>query len=279
MKPRDTFTKTVIGLPVKWSIVSKRSILTWLFLLFGLTSIGVAILLINNVDPAVDFSPAIIINAYAPAVSALIATIIFFRLAGVKDLLRGIFRWRVGLKWYALAILGPFILVLISNVLYMAIGSTPDWKTFFDASVLLIGIGPIIAGCFEEIAWRGFGQRLLQQRYMALTAAVLIGTIWATWHVWPLFAPGGFEQLAVADIVQTYIRLIATAVIYAWIYNSTKGSLLLVMLAHASHNISIYLMPATDQVTALIIAGVYLVTALVVVRLAGARTLGRKPSL
>lgn len=276
MNPLDVSRKKAIGLPAKWSTASKHSILTWLFLLFGLTSLGVAILLMTNVDPAVDFSPAIIINAYAPPVSALLATMIFFKLAGVKDLLRGVLRWRVGLKWYALAILGPLALVLLSNILYMAVGGTPDWKTFFDASIILIGIGPIIAGCFEEIAWRGFGQRLLQQRYAALTAAILIGIAWATWHLWPLFAPGGFEQFTFADIVQTYVRLIATAIIYAWIYNSTKGSLLIVMLAHASHNISLYLMPTPDQMIALIIAGVYLVAATVVVRIAGARTLGHK---
>lgn len=269
-------TDSTGGLPTTWNARVKYSLLTWLLLLFGLTSLGVAILLMTNVDPAIDFSPAIIINAYAPPVSALVATALFFKLAGIKDLLRGILRWRVGLRWYMLALLGPLLLILLGNLLYMAGGGRPQWKTFFDFSVVLIGIGPILAGCLEEIAWRGFGQRLLQQHYMALTAAVIVGAIWATWHLWPLFAPGGSEQIVVADIIQTYVRLIATAIIYAWIYNSTKGSLLIVMLAHASHNISLYLMPAPDQTIALIIAGAYLVTATVVVRIAGARTLGFK---
>lgn len=272
-------TDSTGGLPTTWNTRVKHSLLTWLFLLFGLTSLGVTILLMTNIDPAVDFSPAIIINAYAPPLSTLIATVIFFKLAGIKDLLRGILRWRVGLRWYLLVILGPFVLVFLSNLLYIATGGAPDWKTFFDASVILIGIGPIIAGCFEEIAWRGFGQRLLQQRYAALTASILVGIIWATWHLWPLFAPGGLEQFTFADIIQTYVRLIATAIIYAWVYNSTKGSLLIVMLAHASHNVTLYLMPAPDQTVALIIAGLYVVAATIVVRIAGAHTLGLKTRL
>lgn len=270
----DNSTKRANGLPATWDTRTKHSIITWLAILLGLTSLGVAILWMTNVDISRDFSIAIIINAYAAPIGAVVASAIFFKLAGLKDLLRGVLRWRVDVRWYLLAIFGPLVLVLLGNLLYMAVGGKPDWKMFFDFSVLSFGIGPIIAGCFEEIAWRGFAQRLLQQRYAALTAAVLVGIMWSTWHLWPLVAPGGAAQFAIADIIQTYVRLIATAIIYAWIYNGTKGSILLVMLAHAGHNVAIYLMPAPDHTIALIIAGLYAVAAAAVVRIAGARTLG-----
>lgn len=66
--------------------------------------------------------------------------------------------------------------------------------------------------------------------------------------LWPLAVPGGAKLVLPSDVVQTYIRLISTAVIYAWIYNSTRGSLPLVMIAHAAHNIdsSFILGPSTD---------------------------------
>ncbi len=78
-----------------------------------------------------------------------------------------------------------------------------------------------------------------------------------------------------SDVVQTHMRLIATAVIYAWMYNSTQGSLGLVMVAHAGHNIASNLVqPDSATHTApIIIALLYLAAALAVVRLAGAPTL------
>ena len=87
---------------------------------------------------------------------------------------------------------------------------------------------------------------------------------------------GGISGLTLSDLAQTYICLISTAIIYAWIYNSTKGSLLLVMVAHAGHNIGTELIPAGDsQAVPVIVALLYLVVATVVVLTAGPRTLSR----
>jgi len=105
-------------------------------------------------------------------------------------------------------------------------------------------IGAVIAGSLgEEFGWRGFAQPRLQQRVGALWAAIVIGILWSTWHLWPLAAPGGINLFLPSDAIQTYVRLIGTAVIYAWIYNSTGGSLLAVMIAHAGHNIGTSFIP------------------------------------
>ncbi len=108
---------------------------------------------------------------------------------------------------------------------------------------------------------------------------------WGTWHNWPAIVPGGFNLLTPSDVVQTYVRLIATAVIYAWMYNSTQGGLGLVVVAHAGHNIASNLVQVPDSAThtvPIIIALLYLAGAMAVVRIAGARTLAggaRMPSL
>ena len=75
-------------------------------------------------------------------------------------------------------------------------------------------------------------------------------------------------------IVTQYLRLIATAVIYAWIYNSTKGSLFLVMVAHAAHNITVDLMPMVGG-SAAIVAWSYVAVAIVVILITDSRTLTR----
>ena len=117
-------------------------------------------------------------------------------------------------------------------------GAAPHhWVLLPDPGSLSFVIGSLIAGAIgEEFGWRGFGQRRLQVRYGALVASVATGIIWSTWHLWPAIVPGG--HMAWSDVIATYVRLIATSVIYAWIYNSTNGALLLVMVAHIGHNIA-----------------------------------------
>jgi membrane protease YdiL (CAAX protease family) len=122
----------------------------------------------------------------------------------------------------------------------------------------------------------------LQQRFGALWAAIVIGILWSTWHLWPLLAPGGANLFLPSDVVQTYVRLIGTAVIYAWIYNSTGGSLLAVMVAHAGHNLGTSLIPDPSNdpshLKPIIDAILYLVVAVVVVFATNHRTLTAKGS-
>jgi hypothetical protein len=79
--------------------------------------------------------------------------------------------------------------------------------------------------------------------------------------------------MSLSDVLVTqYLRLIATAVIYAWIYNSTKGSLFVVMVAHAAHNLTVGLMPMVGG-SAVIVALSYAAVAVVVVLMTDPRTL------
>jgi len=132
----------------------------------------------------------------------------------------------------------------------------------------------------EEPGWRGFAQPRLQMRYGALVASVLIGLLWSTWHLWYVILPGGFSTVTGTDAAATYLRLTSTAVIYAWMYNSANGSLLIAMIAHLGHNLAASLIPspADGGQQHLITALLYLVAAMVVVFTTDARTL-RVPSV
>jgi hypothetical protein len=110
----------------------------------------------------------------------------------------------------------------------------------------------------------------------ALTASILIGFIWGTVHLWII--PICPHCLSLTDVIVTqYLRLIATAVIYGWIYNSTKGSLFLVMLAHTRHNIWTNLMPNVGG-RPVIVALSYVVVAIIVVLMTNPGTLTRSNS-
>jgi membrane protease YdiL (CAAX protease family) len=133
----------------------------------------------------------------------------------------------------------------------------------------------------EEPGWRGFAQPRLQMRRGALAASIVIGLLWSIWHLWYVILPGGFSNVTGTDAVATYIRLTSTAVIYAWMYNSTDGSLLIAMLAHLGHNLAASLIPAAGDGGRqhLVNALAYLLTAVVVVVMTQPQTLRRRKRL
>ena len=116
-------------------------------------------------------------------------------------------------------------------------------------------------------------------RYGALAAGVVVGLLWSTWHLWYLILPGGFSTVTRTDAVATYLRLTSTALIYAWMYNSTNGSLLIAMIAHLGHNLAASLIPTRADAGEqhLTTALLYLVAAMIVVFTTNTRTL-RVPS-
>src|SRR5262249_44116636 len=132
----------------------------------------------------------------------------------------------------------------------------------------------------EEPGWRGFAQPRLQTRYGALAGRVFIGLLWSTWHLWYVILPGGFANVTETGAVATYIRPTATAVNYPWMYNSTNGSLFIVMIAHLGHNLaaSSVPMPADNGQQHLIVALLYFVAALILVFATHPRTLCARTS-
>jgi membrane protease YdiL (CAAX protease family) len=88
-------------------------------------------------------------------------------------------------------------------------------------------------GLFEEIGWRGFALPYLQQRYSALTSSLIIGLVWALWHV-PFFV--GAIPFPWEDLVFFVPLVIVCSIIFTWVYNTTDGSLLAVILLHGAIN-------------------------------------------
>jgi uncharacterized protein len=236
--------KTPQATRVKGSKVAIRlGLVVWGTLLLGLTSLGIVWLNVTDSNPATDFSPAIILVSYSPSLAAIGAAALIGR--GVGPLFKQMLVWRINTGWYLLALLGPLALVGAAHTLASLFSGEygADWHI---PNATEIGglMGPLIAGSLgEELGWRGYAQPRLQRLRTILGASIIIGIFWATWHLWPILAPGGSDSFSALDCIQTYVRLISTAVLYGWLYNATKGSLLLVMLAHAGHNIAVELLP------------------------------------
>ncbi len=283
-------SKTVSG-----NVWSGGQIVAWVVLLFFLIFLcllpfligGVRLSGLGKLSPS---SPlfALCIAAftfvgYTPTLSALLVAGLFPGGGGARSVLSQMRTWRVPIGWYAVAVFGPAVLFLLDEGVNLVLGGSPPqywivWPTvsgFFPGSLFFSVMGVLAGTLGEEFGWRGFAQPRLHKRYGALKASILIGLVWGTFHLWILPI---CHCMSLTDVLVTqYLRLIATAVIYAWIYNSTNESLFLVMVAHAAHNITVDLMPQVGG-SAVIVALSYVAVAVVVVLMTDPRTLTRSNS-
>jgi membrane protease YdiL (CAAX protease family) len=164
---------------------------------------------------------------------------------GVRCLLRRCVLWRVGIPWYLFVLLGVPVLVLLGFfVLPGAVAAFRAPAPAFALSYLELFILIFFAtSLFEEPGWRGFALPRLQQRSGPLVGTLLLGALWALWHL-PLFlfVPGGFNGAGTGfvGIMVSYaafsVGIVALAVIITWVFNNARGSLLLVMLLHTSYD-------------------------------------------
>jgi uncharacterized protein len=184
--------------------------------------------------------PLVILNpTSSPLVpfGPLIAAVIVALLAGGRHelwaLLRQLGRWRVHPLWYVIALLGPFVLAGLTAALAVAAGAPvrgtgdyTNWRaiTFFFFSTV------IIVGLFEEVGWRGFALPRLQLRLDAIWAALVLGVLWALWHLPELISDPTRQR----PPVQFLLWALALSVIFSWLYNSTNGSLPVVIICHAA---------------------------------------------
>jgi len=177
------------------------------------------------------------LSPLSPGVAA--AIVIWASGESIRSWLRDIFTWRVHPKWYAAAIVIPFAITYAAGVASWVLGGPIDWASFdFDPITIIIGIilGTFIGGGQEEFGWRGFAQPELQERYGGLYAALIVGAFWGLWHLLQ-FVPGGFRADWPLELVIAYfVGIIAFSVLLGWVFNGSKGSVLMAMLMHGTDN-------------------------------------------
>ncbi len=187
--------------------------------------------------------PLLLVMSYQPTVAAMLVAWATEGRTGVRSLLGGVLRWRVGLRWYLGVVLGPGLFWLAVVALAAWVNGRPivllapgfaGWSApkLVGSTMALLVITTVING--EEIGWRGFALPRLQARYSALTASLILGVPWGLFHL-PLFWTVGSSQ-ANQSILGFVAGTMMLAVIFTWVFNSTKSSILLAYLLHGSIN-------------------------------------------
>lgn len=218
--------------------------------------------------------PFAILSA-GPLLSALIVSALVGGKAAVATLLRKFTIWRVGLRWYVVALFLLPALHLAAIYLNVFLGAPAPAAAAFGTLSAMLGafalrlVNPWDGPMLEELGWRGFALPRMHKRYASpLTANLILGCLVTLWHL-PLISSGSYAWIYIPGTM-------AVTILFGWVYNATGGSVLLTLIMHAVEPVLQVRFTGADETRFMgLLVLVYVVTAAVVILLAG-KNLGRK---
>ena len=166
-----------------------------------------------------------------PSIAGVIIIAITSGKEGLRDLGQRALRWRVGFLWWAVALFFTGLIVLLAIAINAALGGGLPSFAFFRQEWHLIPVYfliTMIGGPLgEEFGWRGFALPNLQRKWGPMVASVVIGIVWALWHLPLFFQPETLHAQIGLQLLPVYVvGEIVLAIIITWVYNKTRGSLL-----------------------------------------------------
>ena len=211
-----------------------KTLIPFLVITFGLTW-GIAVLLILFTDQITSIfgeigttNPLIILAVYSPGIAGVFLVWRFYGLKGLGSFFRRLTLWRMPLVWWLFLILGIPVVFYIGAAIKGTIHDPLPFSSLsqaLPALALALFLGPI-----EEFGWRGLALPLMQRKLSPFWAGLILGVIWALWHI-PSFFLSGMPQTAWAA-GPYFLGIIALSVILTPMFNSARGSLLIAYLYH-----------------------------------------------
>ena len=231
-------------------ILKKHPLLTYVALTFIISWGGVLLVIggpgkIHGAKEQFDILlPIVILVLLAgPSISGILLTALVYGKTGLDGYRSRLLRWRVNIRWYAISLLtAPVLMTAVYLLLWqLSPKFLPGIFTVEDkVNHLLMGIMTgLIAGIVEELGWTGFATPLLRKRYRVLTTGLVVGLLWAVWHILPAFWLGLTSDTingtlsVVSYLIDPFLFLIAFRILIVWVYDRTE-SLFIGILMHIS---------------------------------------------
>lgn len=177
--------------------------------------------------------------AFGPMLAALLVTSATGGIQGLKELWGRITKWRVGWQWASICILSPVVVFILAVPMVRLIkGEWPELRLLGQANYLpYLGAGVIVIwlasyGFGEEIGWRGFALPRLQKKWSVARATLILGCMWVFWHLPAFLYLDTLQEMGWLFLPGFIFSVLCGAVILTWIYNGTRGSVLMVALWH-----------------------------------------------
>jgi membrane protease YdiL (CAAX protease family) len=172
-----------------------------------------------------------LVGGFVPSLLAIFLTWKKEGLSGLRLLGRRIVQINLGWRWYVFT----FLIVIAGTAGQLTINKLLGNN--FNGVLFLAQLGSflpllILGPLSEEIGWRGYALGRLQTRWDALTSSLIVGLVWALWHL-PLFMMVGTSQHELGiPFIGFLVGFMASSIFYTWLYNNTKQSLWSAILLH-----------------------------------------------
>ncbi|CAA9503455.1 MAG: hypothetical protein AVDCRST_MAG05-2582 [uncultured Rubrobacteraceae bacterium] len=192
-----------------------------------------------------------LMSVFGLALPAFLVTAAKDGKAGVRDLLGRVFRWRVGARWYLIALFGLLAVTLLGAIPFLGVAPlgafARNWSLIFTVFLPGVLVPLVLVNLWEETAWTGFMQHTLQEGRGPLLASAMVAPFFALIHM-PGFFVAGFisdektplsqfpavlMQVGILAVFAVFIR-----VLIMWLYNGSGRSVLIVALFHSAFNMT-----------------------------------------
>ena len=209
--------------------VKRSTLVAYFVLLFGIEW-----LLVFALSSLVPPMIALLIGSWLPNGVGLLVTGVTGGRAGLRELFSKVVLWRIGLKWYVIALFVPITMAYLAIGLYALFGNAVPG--FAPASQLLpIVLLAVFTGAMgEELGWRGTALPRLQARWNALISSLIVGVLWGFYHL-PSFLLSGLP-LQDLPLIPFMVAALGITILISWTFNHTGGSLIIVFLYHFAFN-------------------------------------------
>lgn len=206
---------------------------------------------------------------FSPLIAALAVTVATEGKAGLKALWKRFWNRDISVKWLLVILLFNPMVRLIANLISRAAGGE-HYPFLEQSNILPLLLSGLIIGIQEEVGWRGYALPRFQARWGALTSSVILGAIWAPYHIGKWLIRERLDSF-----LEFSLWIILISIFTTWIFNNTNGSILAAVLFHAIVTNGIAGCCGVPWAMKLLL-GIYLVAAIIIVAGFGPKNLVRQ---
>lgn len=191
-----------------------------------------------KVDSPIAVTALSLTGGFGPSLAAVVVMAYGGGLASLRRWLIRCLQYRVGWRWVLLPFVFPVVFMGLAAGAHVALGGAlpPSpavghvWMAVANFLLVFLVGGPL----GEEFGWRGYALPALQARWGWRAASLLLGVVWAVWHL-PLFYSAGTVQSHLPMGLYA-LSAIASSVLFAWLFNRSRGSVVPVLVLHTAVN-------------------------------------------
>lgn len=200
------------------------------------------------------------LGSCGPMLAAIMVSAAEGGAGAVRALLARLAQWRIGARWLLIGMFGPIVAFVVAAAILRAGGAPwPDFRLLghtdefpWMTPLLMWAFNTLTFGVGEETGWRGFALPRLQHRHGALAATLLLTLGWAGWHAPGFLYRPGYSSLGIGGAFGFVFSLFVGSIVLTWLLNSTRGSLVGVILFHGSIEIAYVSRASRDDLIAVI---------------------------